>query len=202
MNATCQTSHDQMHGDGRFYPNVQPLPRGLENSPAQLIVPFPLRRRVSTKPSKGTTKFSWARAQDFMNQLLGCIDVDDLSRGSLKNRILELQEMASDKNWDGEGAAPLDQVTVSHATQFVDCLPVGLPRPDVDVSPHGTIDLEWVLSRQAMLSVSICPDNTIAFAARFPGERIRSSTDWSKAIPDSLMVAIKRLQQECDMVCF
>lgn len=127
------------------------------------------------------------------------VQANHLSRNALRERILELQKMGSNVDWDGEGAVPLDQETVKHAIQFTDCLPADLSEPDIDASPHGMIDFEWTLSREIMLSVSICPDGTIAFAFRFPEGKMRSTTVWSEEIPGNLMVAFNRLQREHEM---
>lgn len=126
---------------------------------------------------------------------------NDLSRNASRTRILELQEMASKADWDGEGSVPLDQETVEHALQFADCLPAGLSDPEIDASPHGTIDFEWTLSRQIMLSVSMCPDGTIASAFRSLERKTRSTAVWSREIPEDLMVAFNQLQRECGTAC-
>ena len=148
--------------------------------------------------SKGGGYRNWAKRQkDPFGGLLTIqgIASTEMDRLLLKDKVFELQNVASSANWDGEGAVPLSRKTVSYATQFVDRLPETLPQPDVGASPHGMIDFEWTLSRETMLSVSMCPDGTIAFAALFPGEKTRSSAVWSEEIPDSLKAALKRLQQ-------
>lgn len=115
---------------------------------------------------------------------------------SLKDRIHDLQETASVEGWDGDGALALNPETIDHAVKFVHSLPRDIPMPDVGASPHGEINFEWVLSREAMLSVSMCPDGTIAFAAKFPDERMRNTVLWSETMPDSLSVALNKLKKQ------
>ena len=161
--------------------------------PTDISAPY---EKVLRTFSAGLPLFSAVASglQEMPHLMLARMDKNSYERCLLKERICELRELASNEDWDGEGAVPLNLTTVRHAVQFADCLPLNLPPPDVDVSPHGEIDFEWIFSRDAMLSVSLCPDGTIAFAVRLPEERTRSTAIWSGDVPISLDAAFKGLR--------
>ena len=207
MNAACQVENNWIPRDAGAHLSTGPFSDEGRNSPKQFAIRQFGHRGTPNKLGGETITPLWMPAKDSMDRqvstdrllVLVHMQVDHLSQDSLRDRVLKLQEMAASENWDGEGAVPLDQETVRYATQFIDCLPTELSEPDVDVSPHGMIDFEWILSREVMLSVSMCSNGTIAFAARFPEERMRSSTVWSKEeIPESLRVAFSKLKREYD----
>lgn len=199
MNAEGQMTNNWMSREAGPSLNVNLNPAEWGNSPGKPLVTSPSGLQFPVRQIRGIKRPSLRVDQNSFDAALFLVKAEFPSRDSLKSRVSELQERASDENWDGEGAAPLEQATVNHAAEFVDCLPAMFPLPDVEVSPHGTIDFEWVISREAMLSVSMCPDNTIAFAARFPGERARGSAVWSQAMPENLRVAFKSLRKAHDV---
>ncbi len=207
MSAACQVENNWIPRDARTHLSTGSFPDEGRNSPKHFADQLLGHCGKPTKLGGETVTSLWMPTKDSMNRQdstdrlleLAHMQVNHLSQDSLKERVLKLQEMAASENWDGEGATPLDQETVKYATQFIDCLPAELSEPDIDASPHGMIDFDWMLSHEVMLSVSMCPDGTIAFAFRFPEGKMRSTTVWSKEIPENLMVAFNRLQREHEM---
>lgn len=67
-------------------------------------------------------------------------------------------------NWDGAGACPLSARAVERVEAFIRALPEDLPLPDFAADPDGEVSLDWMASRDRMLSLSIGPGDRVAFA--------------------------------------
>jgi hypothetical protein len=72
-------------------------------------------------------------------------------------------ECAKD-GWDGEGAIGLDPIAVRSAARFVRALPEDLPLPEFTPDPDGSISLDWIQSRNRLLSLSIGGIGRLAYA--------------------------------------
>ena len=119
----------------------------------------------------------------------------DTDRESLKQEVYELLKHAGTENWDEEGALALDPVTVDTAQRLIDKFPSYIVRPDVAATPHGEIDFDWVVSRDVMLTVSICPSKEIAFAGLFHGAQLRGREQWIGALPQFVNCCFERLRE-------
>src|SRR5688572_25479959 len=62
---------------------------------------------------------------------------DPPARRDLKREVRSSAAESAKANWDGEGADPVDDLTLANAIRFVDALPMGLPEPDSAVHPDG-----------------------------------------------------------------
>lgn len=85
--------------------------------------------------------------------------------------------------WDGEGAAAIDPIAILSAKRFVRALPDDLPLPEFAPEPDGSISLDWIQSRNRLVSISVARGNRLAYAwldgadkghavARFDGRNI------------------------------
>ena len=64
---------------------------------------------------------------------------------------------AGTEDWDGEGALALAPETADLAQKLIDEFPPHVSRPDVNATPHGEVDFDWVIDRDVMLTVSVGP---------------------------------------------
>ena len=78
--------------------------------------------------------------------------------------IRALVAECKDVGWDGEAAEPINRVAASLAEDFVRALPHGVPLPEFTPEPDGAISLDWIKSRNRLISVSVGPNNRLAFA--------------------------------------
>ena len=115
-------------------------------------------------------------------------------RESLKRELYSLLGEAGKENWDGEGALALSEVTVAIAMDLVDRLPLYTTKPEVAATPHGEVDFDWVIDRETMLTVSVCPSKEIAFAGLFHGARLNGSEPWSGFLPHFVNCCLERLR--------
>ncbi len=68
-------------------------------------------------------------------------------------------------NWDGYGAAAIEEETYRYACQLVWALPPGTRPPSVGAEADGDLTLEWHVSRRRTLSVSVTPEGFLHYAA-------------------------------------
>lgn len=87
--------------------------------------------------------------------------------GSKANAISELWTLANDcsqEGWDGGDARPVDPAAVYRAIELLRALPDRLPLPEFAAEPDGAISLDWIRSRNRLLSVSVSASDRLAFA--------------------------------------
>ena len=118
-----------------------------------------------------------------------------VDRESVKQEIYGLMEEAGTENWDGEGALALDIKTVEIAQKLVDEFPGHVIRPDIAATPHGEVDFDWTISREVMLTVSVCPSGEIAFAGLFQDARLNGREPWMGSLPQFVGCCFERLRE-------
>lgn len=87
--------------------------------------------------------------------------------GRKANAISELWALANEcaqEGWDGGDARPIDRQAVSKANAFIRALPDSLPLPEIAPEPDGAVSLDWIRSRNRLLSVSVGASDRLAFA--------------------------------------
>jgi len=106
--------------------------------------------------------------------------------GRKATALSQLATMATEHahdNWDGAGAIGVDPIAVHLAEQFVRSLPEDVPLPEFAPEPDGSVSLDWIQSRNRLLSLSIGSGDRLAFAwldgtdkghavARFDGQSV------------------------------
>ena len=116
-------------------------------------------------------------------------------RVSLKREVHGLLEDAGTEDWDGEGALALALETVDIAQKLIDEFPPHVSRPDVNATPHGEVDFDWIINRDVMLTVSVGPSKEIAFAGLFHGARLNGCEPWEGTLPQSVNCCFERLRE-------
>ena len=99
-------------------------------------------------------------------------------------------ECAKD-DWDGYGALAIDPLVIWNAEEFIRALPDNLRVPEVSAEPDGSLSLDWVRSRNQIVSCSIGATNRLAFAWLDGTERGHSVVNFDgSTIPHRLLSAI------------
>lgn len=99
------------------------------------------------------------------------------------SQLRALETECAEEGWDGYGAAAIDLDAVVLAERFLRALPNRIPLPELAVEPDGSIELDWIRSRNRLFSVSVGRGSHLAFAwldgadrghgvARFDGRNI------------------------------
>ena len=119
----------------------------------------------------------------------------DTERASLKRVVHGLLKDAGTEDWDGEDALALAPETVAIAQKLIDEFPPLVGRPDVNATPHGEVDFDWVIDRDVMLTVSVGPSKEIAFAGLFQGARLSGCEPWEGMLPQFVNSCFERLRE-------
>lgn len=117
----------------------------------------------------------------------GSLVFDPPERRELKQLLRELGKECAAPNWDGEGAAAVDEGTLRKALRFVDVLPMGMPEPEPAVHPDGEIAFSWIGTRGHRLSVALGPIGRITFAFRRLPTKVNGTEFLGDRIPDALL---------------
>lgn len=70
----------------------------------------------------------------------------------------------AEEGWDGDDAAPVDATAVRTATDFVRVLPADFPLPEFAAEPDGSISLDWIESKNRLLSLSVGATHRLPYA--------------------------------------
>lgn len=103
---------------------------------------------------------------------------------------------SSTEGWDGYGAAALSVETANRAINFIRALPDSLSLPEFSAEPDGSISLDWILSRNRTISISIGTNERLSYAWLDGAERGYAVGVFNDGvIPDRLLVAIRGILQ-------
>jgi len=80
------------------------------------------------------------------------------------SRLKELQVECSQHGWDGNDSVAINRVAVERADRFISALPNGVEFPEFGPEPDGAISLDWIWTRDCILSISIGTNDRLAFA--------------------------------------
>ena len=95
--------------------------------------------------------------------------------------------------WDGDGADPVLPSTIDQAVRLLRALPPGMSRPTLGVEPDGQITFEWYTSPKQVLSVSVCSDGNLYFAALLGAARHFGREPFFGDMPDEILRLVHRV---------
>ena len=117
----------------------------------------------------------------------------DTERASLKREVGNLLKDAGTEGRNGEGTLALAPETVALAKKLIDAFPSHIGRPDVNATPHGEVDFDWVIDRDVMLTISVGPSKEIAFAGLFHSARLNGCEPWKGKLPQFVNCCFERV---------
>lgn len=115
------------------------------------------------------------------------------SRQSAYDTLWEAWQPCQQADWDGEGADAIEHDTYQIAYLLIESLPNGFPPPSISAEPDGNLSLEWYKHPRRLLSVSVCPDGTLYWAALVGSEDPRGSCQFFDEFPKTLLYWIGRV---------
>jgi hypothetical protein len=105
--------------------------------------------------------------QEVASKVVNSVERSRALFGNKSNAISELWAMATEcaqEGWDGGDAMPLDPDAIARAIELIRALPGYLPLPEFAPEPDGAVSLDWIRSRNRLLSVSVNAGGRLAFA--------------------------------------
>jgi hypothetical protein len=115
---------------------------------------------------------------------------------TLGQRQIDLLTRLLDACNEADGDMETERVKVDtywNAEAFVMALPPGVPLPDLMVHPDGEIAAEWYLARDRVLTISIGPQRSVAFAALIGANKIYGQESFGGLVPDEITHLLDRL---------
>lgn len=116
--------------------------------------------------------------------------------GDYRAALAALKDAAAEAaagDWDGYGAAAVSPGAVRNAEILLAALPTRIPAPEVSIDPDGEVALEWHRAPDWVLSLSIGPRGSVAYAARFGRSRVRGLEEGADGIPADVLAHLHRL---------
>jgi len=122
--------------------------------------------------------------------------------GSKSEAISKLWLLANEcatEGWDGSSASAIDPQAIYSAVEFIRVLPTRFPLPEFAAEPDGSVSLDWIRSRNRMLSVSVGAGDRLAFAWLDGTDRGHGVARFAEgAIPTRIIDAIAAITDPVD----
>ena len=96
-------------------------------------------------------------------------------------------------NWDNCDASPTDQTAAQNAVAFLRALPAGIALPEFAPEPDGAISLDWIESRNRLLSISVGTTNRLAYAWLDGADRGHGVAIFDGEVPERVLTEIRKL---------
>jgi hypothetical protein len=116
-----------------------------------------------------------------------------MARAAASKELKMLVGECSVPNWDGCGAAPIAEPTVSTVSSFLAALPLGTPEPSIGAEPDGDVTLEWYSSTERTLSVSVTAGGELHYAALLGSSKAYGTEQFSGDVPQVILNLIRRV---------
>ena len=94
--------------------------------------------------------------------------------------IYALLDTAGKQNWDGEGADPVTEDTVTVAARIVKELPSNVGVPEISADSEGNVEFDWYLDNGTMFTISIGKTGDIAISGLYNGEAKLTGMQWDR----------------------
>jgi hypothetical protein len=107
-------------------------------------------------------------------------------------QLAAMANECSEHRWDGCDAVGIDPLALLMAEQFLRALPDGIPPPEFAPEPDGAISVDWIRSRDRMLSLSIGRSDRMAYAWLNGADKGHGVAHFDgRNVPSSVLHAIK-----------
>ena len=117
----------------------------------------------------------------------------DIGKQPVYDELIQTWQECNKPNWDGDGALPINEETLTHTRRLIDALPVSYELPSIGVEPDGEITLEWYRSSKWVFSVSVGPGSILTYAALFDDSNHRGAMRFSDTVPEIMMTLIQKV---------
>ena len=113
------------------------------------------------------------------------------SRVQLFQKVVNARAEAEHDDWDGDGAAAVSVLAVTHAIQLSQALPSVLPLPEVSPEPTAGISFEWYKDPRHVAVLTV--DGEFIRWAALTGDNapVSGREPFTKTIPSEALQAIR-----------
>jgi hypothetical protein len=114
-------------------------------------------------------------------------------RVAATDSLLEVMYDAISDGWDGNGGDCMTEQACGVAYQFLQALPPWSVDPEISVTPRGNVAMEWYVTPQRRLGLTLDANGEVAYAAFLGWERKRGTSFFSGRIPGELLALLRRV---------
>ncbi|MCY4304007.1 MAG: hypothetical protein OXC62_04380 [Aestuariivita sp.] len=122
--------------------------------------------------------------------------VSIFERRELRETIEKIYTTACQENWDSEGASAIISTSRNTALSLVGLLPQNMNEPEISSTPHGEIDFDWINDGREMLTLSICPDGSLAWSAQYEHFTCQGDSPWKQELSCPLECCLQHFCQD------
>ncbi len=109
-----------------------------------------------------------------------------------KSLLVDIYNECSERNWDGEGASPVNFRSLKEAFMFIENLPTSVSMPsDISVDNEGYISMEWRKRRGLIFDISFKGNNELIYAGILGTSKPRGLIYFGKSIPREIIEKIQ-----------
>ena len=116
-----------------------------------------------------------------------------LQAGDLNAALTEACNEATEPNWDGFGALPVQGDACQAARLLVEQLPSWADSPSVGVDPDGEVSFEWINGPRRRFSISLNDRGRLAYAGMYGPRRTRGIDYFFDQVPSVVFENLRRL---------
>jgi len=92
------------------------------------------------------------------------MDSIDTTKSSVLSQVEALATECAQSGWDANDADPVSKCAAIRAAEFIRALPEGFSLPELAPEPDGSISLDWIRSRNRLLSLSVGTSDRLPYA--------------------------------------
>ena len=92
------------------------------------------------------------------------MDSLDTTKASVLSQVQALVTECARSGWGASEAEPVYKCAAIRAADFIRALPEGVPLPELAPEPDGSISLDWIRSRNRLLSLSVGTSDRLPYA--------------------------------------
>ena len=115
---------------------------------------------------------------------------------ALKCELSEIYEETRVFGWDGMTAAPIEELAVTKAFEFIDTFPRDIPMPELAPGPDGNIHFEWYFGPRRVITVCVSIDAELSFASLDGAKRLNGAEPFVGEFPFRLAELIEHYKSE------
>jgi hypothetical protein len=149
-------------------------------------------KNVTTRGASDTARFIAKQAEQGRRRFQSSYALGLAAKGAFED-LYTVAEHCSSPNWDGYGAAPVNQETFRQAYLLLEALPLGIPLPSAGAEPDGHLTLEWHRLPRRTLSVSISPEGELHYAALLGASRAYGTEPFFGEAPEIIVDLIRKV---------
>jgi len=153
---------------------------------------------LSSVPTRASSETARYLASEFGEDRRRLRSSNSLGLGlaAATEEVARIAQECGAANWDGYGAALIQEDTFLQACAFLEALPLGTPAPSVGAEPDGHLTFEWYRSTRRTLSVSVSPEGDLHYAALIGPAKAYGTEPFLGEVPQVILELIYRVDPD------